>query len=84
VRASLTTLAGTAGVRGSTDAAGAEASFDQPFGVAQTGGDDLCGRYGNNSIRKITRAGVVTTLAGLGSVFGSADGTGAAASFRSR
>jgi len=80
----VTTLAGTAGVRGSTDAAGAEASFDQPFGVAADRvGNVYVADTGNNSIRKITRAGVVTTLAGSAGVFGSADGTGAAASFRS-
>jgi hypothetical protein len=76
----VTTLAGTAGVRGDTDATGAAASFNEPRGVAT----DSAGNVyvsSNATIRKITPAGVVSTLAGMAGLFGSTDATGAAARF---
>src|SRR5205807_6164625 len=77
----VTTLAGTPGVTGSTDGTGAAASFNFPSDVATDGaGNVYVADYNNNTIRKITPAGAVSTLAGAG-LFGSADGTGAAASF---
>jgi len=78
----VTTLAGTAGVRGSTDATGAGASFDRPEGVAiDSAGNAYVADTFNGTIRKITPAGVVTTFAGTAGVFGSTDATGAAARF---
>jgi len=79
----VTTLAGTAGVAGSDDGTGATASFDSPQGVAaDSAGNVYVADTNNNAIRKVTPAGVVTTLAGIaGALGGSADGTGAAASF---
>jgi sugar lactone lactonase YvrE len=78
----VTTLAGTASVTGSTDGAGAAASFDYPSGIATDGaGNVYVADYGNRTIRKITPAGVVTTLAGRAGARGSNDGVGAAARF---
>jgi len=78
----VTTLAGTAGMRGSNDGTGAESRFSNPDGVAtDASGNVYVADSSNNTIRKITPAGVVTTLAGTAGTRGSNDGTGAAASF---
>jgi len=76
----VTTLAGS-GVAGSIDGAGSHASFNAPGDVAvDSAGNIYVADSNNNTIRKMTSAGVVTTLAGNGSA-GSTDGTGTAASF---
>jgi len=76
----VTTLAGS-GSQGNTNGNGTAASFYNPAGVAVDGsGNVYVADQGNCSIRKITPAGVVTTLAGSGSQ-GNANGTGTAASF---
>ena len=78
----VTTLAGTAGSPGSSDGTGAAARFSGPFGVAvDASGNVFVADTSNNTIRKITSAGVVTTLAGTAGSPGSSDGTGAAARF---
>lgn len=78
----VTTLAGTAGAVGSTDATGAAARFNHPAAVASDGGGNVfVADTGNHTIRKVTAAGVVTTLAGKAGVAGSANGTGTAATF---
>jgi sugar lactone lactonase YvrE len=78
----VTTLAGTAGVPGSADGTGAAARFDSPQDIVADTADNLyVTDTGNHTIRKITPAGVVTTLAGLAGVTGSTDGTGGAARF---
>jgi sugar lactone lactonase YvrE len=78
----VTTLAGLAGAAGSTNGTGGAARFDKPCGVAVSAeGNLFVADTSNHAIRKITPAGVVTTLAGLAGTFGSADGSGDAATF---
>ena len=78
----VTTLAGAAGVAGSTDGTGAAARFDHPYGVAVDGnGNVYVADTMNHTIRKVTPAGVVSTFAGTAAVAGTTDGTGAAARF---
>ncbi|MDQ3413382.1 MAG: NHL repeat-containing protein [Verrucomicrobiota bacterium] len=78
----VTTLAGTPGVPGSADGTGSAAQFNSPIGIAINGSGPLyVADSDNHTIRKVTTAGVVTTLAGSPGVAGSADGVGAAARF---
>jgi len=78
----VSTLAGSIGAAGSTDATGVLARFNYPYGLAvDAAGNVYVGEVNNHIIRKITTAGVVTTLAGSAGLSGSADGTGAAARF---
>jgi sugar lactone lactonase YvrE len=77
----VSTLAGS-GSPGAVDGIGTAASFDQPIGVAvDVFGNVYVSEVINTKIRKITSAGVVSTLAGNGPIPGFADGIGAAASF---
>jgi sugar lactone lactonase YvrE len=78
----VTTIAGTAGSLGSTDATGTAARFNSPAGLTiDTAGNIYVADTGNNLIRKITPAGVVTTLAGTVHFTGSDDGVGTQATF---
>ena len=78
----VTTFAGLAGTFGSTNATGTAARFFFPSKIAvDISGNLYVSDSGNNIIRKITNAAVVTTLAGTAGTIGSADGIGAAASF---
>jgi uncharacterized repeat protein (TIGR01451 family) len=80
----VTTLAGTRGVAGSVDGTGLSARFDGPFGIAVDSTSNLyVSDHNNQVIRKITPAGVVTTLAGVPGSEGIADGMGSAARFLS-
>jgi sugar lactone lactonase YvrE len=78
----VTTLAGRPGQKGATDEAGAAARFRHPSGLAVDAERTLyVADNGNHTIRKVTAAGLVSTLAGQAGHKGSADGPGAAARF---
>jgi sugar lactone lactonase YvrE len=78
----VTTLAGTAGYSGSTDATGIAAQFNQPGElVVDSAGNIYVADTGNSTIRKIGPKGAVSTLAGVVGTSGSANGTGIAAEF---
>ena len=66
---------------GLLDGTGSSAKFHFPLGITlDNAGDAYVTDYNNYDIRKITSAGVVTTIAGSGTR-GTANGTGTAASF---
>lgn len=79
----VTTLAGAAGIPGNTNGTGTAARFNGPVGIASDGSDLFVADTGNHTIRKVTAAGVVTTIAGSPGLSGSVDGTGSAARFNS-
>ena len=77
----FTTLAGNVGY-GFVDGTGSAARFYAPSGVAvDSAGNVYVADGSNHTIRKVTPAGAVTTLAGLAGTGGSVDGTGATRGF---
>ena len=82
--ATVTTLAGAAGVTGNVDGAWVDARFYSPEGVAVDGTGNLyVADTGNSTVRKISVTGAVSTVAGSAGSRGNNDGSGAAASFSS-
>lgn len=80
----VSTLAGSPGQSGSVDGVGAAARFNKPEGVAVDAvGNVYVADTSNYTIRKITPAGVVTTLAGRAGHQGTVDGNVASALFNS-
>lgn len=78
----VVTVAGNANA-GAVNGTGINATFFQPQGLAtDAAGNIYVADTHNHLIRKITTAGIVSTLAGSGTA-GSADGVGTAASFSS-
>ena len=78
----VSTLAGAPLVTGSGDGVGASANFKSPGGIAvDISGNVYVADTGNNTVRMITPAGLVTTVAGTAGQTGSGDGLGAAARF---
>jgi len=79
------TIAGLPGVPGYADGTNAEARFNRPTGIAiDTFGNLFVAERYNHTVRKLTPAGtnwVVSTVAGLAGVPGSANGTNTQAQF---
>jgi sugar lactone lactonase YvrE len=78
----VSTVAGSPGTTGVADGKGGGARFSGPRGVAvDSAGVIYVADTGSHMIRRISKAGDVTTLAGAAGQFGSADGQGAQARF---
>lgn len=77
------TFAGTPHVYGTTNGSGSSASFYNPSGVVfdATSGNLYVADTASQVIRRITPAGVVSTLAGTAGMAGFANGVGTAATF---
>jgi hypothetical protein len=79
----VSTIAGTAGLSGSTDGQRAASRFDSPHGVAVDSSNNIyVADRDNHIIRKITPDGDVSTFAGIADQSGSTDGLVAAARFK--
>lgn len=78
----VSTLAGLAGNFGAADGTNSKARFHRPSGIAVDAATNLyVADSFNHTIRRVTPAGRVTTIAGLAGVWGSADGTNSAVRF---
>ncbi|HXC16281.1 MAG TPA: hypothetical protein VNV60_02455 [Holophagaceae bacterium] len=80
----VSTVAGKAMAPGAVNGRGAEARFFMPYAITVDRHDNLyVVERGNNTLRKITPDGTVTTLAGQFNVAGHKDGPGSEATFSS-
>jgi len=78
----VSTLAGSAGAKGSSDGFGNQARFNGPTALAlDSSGYLYVADTGNNTIRRVSPTGAVSTLAGLAAGRGSVDDIGNAARF---
>jgi sugar lactone lactonase YvrE len=78
----VTTLAGGAGHPGSLDGVWLSARFRNPWGLAvEPDGDMVVADSSNDSIRKLTKTGMVYTVAGQPGMIGCLDGYGDNAQF---
>lgn len=78
------TVAGRASVFGTVDGTGSDARFSRPWGIAvDNDGNIIVSEAAGHTVRKVTRQGVVTTIAGQAGTMGAADGFGTAATFGS-
>jgi PKD repeat protein len=77
----VTTVAGSAGMGGSTDGTGTAARFMSPYGVTVDSVGTIYVVESTAAVRKVSAAGVVTTLAGTSGTNGFTNGTGTAARF---
>lgn len=77
----VTTVAGNPPQAGTIDGSGSAARFRAPNGAAVIGDNVFVADTGSHTIRKVTSAGAVTTLAGNPGVSGIQDGSGTGARF---
>lgn len=78
----VTTYAGLAGTPGNTNGTLAEARFRSPLGLKRdAAGNVWVADSGNHTIRRITSAGMVETVAGVPDAWGAVDGPAANAKF---
>ena len=78
----VSTIAGSPGLSGSTDGLGAAARFNAPGGITvDSTGSLYVTDMQNHTIRKITSAGMVSTLAGAAGMSGHVEGSSTTARF---
>jgi sugar lactone lactonase YvrE len=77
----VTTLAGQAGSAGGSDGTNSKARFYYPAGITASAGNIYVADGFNHTVRNVTAAGVVTTIAGMPGTWGSIDATNSAARF---